>query len=390
MKKFFKDTFRFFGALLALVRGIMLLCMLAVGIMTVYFIYTTAMVTINQYNKTLTWQNTTYGAPRAEIEPALVSNMIDKDTLSAATAWEELDSYLDSLDGQSIPDRERADKLIEDAVHWREIYNLESPSIDRLSLYLQLEDAITDAYVTLDSGKLRELGVQLYNMELEETTESGQRYVERIREVSADFASVKSLMSDTVWSVGTVENGTWTIPYTYTRTDLTEILDKLQTMEKFPAIGNVTDVLSDISIALNYNKNARDYFAYQQFKENMAGMRRSGYVSVSSIYTYSQALAYGCSVEPVQQDGYTVSLDSPVTGVYYNGERLDDNEYIRIGAPVTVTLSEIYEQVVPSGLDLDFTPTQAPDTYVEPGIYENPENQTNQTWEGEDYYEQGN
>ena len=326
MKKFFINTFRFIGAILALIRGVMILGMLVVGILTAYLIYVTANITVNQYNETLTWKNTAYEVPLAEIEPALVANRMDTDIVSAATAWEELETYLNSLDGQFIQDREIADKLLTDAVKWQEKYNLKSDSITRLSLYLKLEDAISEIYSTLDTNTLQELAKTLYELELEEKTEAGQRYMERIRSISSEFAEAQNIMTETVMSVGTVENGIWTIPYTYTRTDLTEALEQLQNLQKFPNLYNSADILSDIADVLNYNKNAREYFEYQTFAENIDGLNRSQYVAVSSIYTYEQALSFGCNIYPQYRDGYTISPNSPVIGIYHDGERLDNDQ----------------------------------------------------------------
>lgn len=345
MKKFFINIFRFIGAILSLIRGIMVLGMLVVGIMTVYLIYITAQITINQYNESLTWENTAYKTPLAEIEPSLVKNVADIDIVNAAAAWEELERYLNSLDGKSIPDRETAEKLLSEAVYWQEIYSLKSDSITRLSLYLELEDAITDVYTTLDTTELQALALTLYNLEMEEMTEVGQQYMERLKSVSSDFAEVKSLMMDTVWSVGLVENGVWTIPYTYTRTNLTEVLEQIQTKQKFPVLYDTADVLSDIATVLNYNKNARDYFAYQEFEETIAGTFRSQYMAVSFIYTYEQALDFGCDIQLQEIDGYKVSLKSPVAGIYYEGDRLDDSQYVRKGTRLTAVINEIYEPI---------------------------------------------
>lgn len=358
MKNFFKTTFRFIGALLALVRGIMLLGMLFIGIMTIYLIHVAANVTIDQYNESLTWENTAYDMPRSEIEPALVSNVVDMDVKSAAAAWENLEKYVYSLDGKSIPDREMAEEILKEAVHWQEIYGLKSDSITRLSLYLELEDAILDAYDTLDTEQLQELSWTLHNLELEEPTDAGQEYMERLKAVSADFTEAENMMTETVWSIGTVKDGIWTIPYTCTRTDLTAVLEQLQTMQKFPAICNAADVLSDISVVLDYNKNAREYFQYQQFKETIADWSRSQYSAVSSISTYKQAMDFGCEIQANQLDGYTISPDSTVEGIYYEGYLLDESDYVRNGAPLTAVINEIYEQIP---------------TMPESPVYENPE-----------------
>ncbi len=363
IKKFFKNTFRLIGALLALVRGVMILGMLVIGISTAYLIYTTAQVTVNQYNETLTWKNTAYDIPLADIEPALVSNVVDTDIVTAAASWEALENYVAGL-SDGPPNKETAQAILDDAVMWQEKYGLQSDSITRLSLYLEMEDAITDAYSTLDSSHLQELAQTLHNLELEEMTPTGQYYMERLKTVASDFTDAQDMMVNVIGSIGTLKNGVWTIPYTYTRTELADALEQINAMKKFPALGDTANVLSDIADVLNYNKNARDYFEYQAFSDSVAELKRSDYVAVSSIYTYEQALSYGFSVIPHYQTGYTVSYSSPVTGVYYNGERLGSNEYVRKGAPITVEIDEVYVAI----------PDPDPQLYeipMEEGIIEN-------------------
>lgn len=345
IKKFFSGTFRFIGALLALIKGIMVIGMLMVGVGTAFLIYTTAKVTIEQYNETLTWKNTAYETPLAEIEPALVSNIVDTDIVTAAAAWEALDSYVDSLE-QEPPDRETAQALLDEAVKWQEKYGLQSDTITRLSLYLETEEAITEAYSTLDTSRLKELAQELDRLEMESSTPAGQYYMRRLAEVASDFRQAADMMENVIGTVGMLQNGIWTIPYTYTRTELADALEQVNAMKKFPVLNDTAGILSDVADVLNSNKNARDYFAYQEFSAKVIGLTRSDYVAVSSVYDYGQALDYGFTVAPVHMNGYTVSLSSPVTGIYYDGRRLEGNEYVRKGSNVTVKISEVYEPVV--------------------------------------------
>lgn len=386
MRKFFRETFRFIGALLALVRGIMILSMLAVGALTVYLIYTTAQVTINQYNETLAWDNTSYEVPLSEIEPALVANIRNTDIVEAAAAWEELEKYLDNFDGQEMSDREIAENLLTEAVKWQEVYNLKSNAITRLSLYLDLEDAIKDAYVTMDTTELSTLAQTLYTLELEEETRAGQQYMERLRGVASDFTEAEKLMTDTVMSVGTVEDGIWTIPYTYTRTDMTQVLEQIQTMQKFTALSDSVNVLSDIADVLNYNKNAREYFEYQTFKESTGGLKRSSYVPVSSIYTYGQALAFGCDVQLQEQEGYVVSMESSIAGLYYNGDRLSNDDYVKRGTKLMAVINEIYEPIEP--IISESEPEVIPEIVTEQPVYEEPQEvyeEPQEEWSDENY-----
>ena len=341
-----KETFRFIGALLALARAIMVIGMFIIGSLSVWLIYETAQVTMNQYNETLAWKSTAYDIPLAEIEPGLVANRLDSDIVAAAAGWERFETYVNSLDGESIPDREEAQEILDEAIKWQEAYGLDPYNITRLQLYFKLEDAIAEAYATLDITDLQVYAKELYELELEEKTKSGQRYMERISQVSADFEDAGIMMANTVLSIGTVENGIWTIPYTYTRSDLTDALEQIEAMQKFQELESSATVLSDIADVLNYNKNARDYFEYQLFMETVNSLRRSDYVPVSSIYTYSQALAFGCIVNPVYRDGYTINGNSPVTGIYQEGKLLSGSQYVKKGTELTATITEVYDQII--------------------------------------------
>lgn len=346
MKKFVKNTFRFIGAVFSLIRGIMVLGMLVMAAASVYFINMAYKVTIDQYEESLVWKDTAYEKPLAEVEPVLVSNIVDTDIVAAASAWDTLNQYVGGLDGSGLQDKENAKMLLDNAAHWQDVYNLRSDAVTRLSLYLELEDAIPDAYVTLDTGALEGLADRLYALELEMPTASGKQYMERLGEVSADFKKAKALMADTVLSAGSLKDGTWTVPYTYTEKDIAKVLGQLQAVEKFPDIRSTINVLSDVADVLNYNKNARDYFKYQEFKKSVLGKTsRSKYRPVSSIYTYAQALDFGCDILAEERDGYTISPDSILNGIYYKGERLSGNDYVKKGTLLTAIVNEIYEPI---------------------------------------------
>lgn len=345
MKKFFTDIFRFIGALLALVKGIAFLFMLVIAGMSLYLIKTTAEVTVNQYNETLTWQNTAYDVPLSDISPVLVSNRVDTDVVSAAHAWEALESYVAGLDENGIQDKDEARELFDEAVIWQEKYNLRSEAIERLRLYLDIEEAVPEAYETLDTERLQSLLTSLHALELEENTPTGKTYMDRISQVASDFKNVHEMMEQTVLSVGTFENGIWTIPHTVTREELSDVLKQAQALQKFPAMQDTADVLSDVADVLNSNRNAQEYFGYREFYDSVAGIDRSQYVPVSSIYTYEQAIDFGCQIYEYPPEGYTISPDSPVTGIYYDGRKLENNEYIRRGTMVEAKVAPVYEPV---------------------------------------------
>lgn len=361
IKKFFKDTFRFIGALIALIKGIMFIVMLLIAGMSLYLIKTTAAVTMNQYNETLSWQNTAYDVPLSEINPVLVSNRVDTDVVTAAHAWEELESYVASLDENGIQDRETAQKMLDDAVVWQEKYSLRSDAIKRLHLYLDIEDAVTETYETLNTEELQLLLTRLHELEMEEITPAGQAYMARISQVADDFRNAKEMMEQTVASVGTFENGIWTIPYMTTREELAGIQDQVQAMQKFPAMRQTADVLSDVADVLNSNKNAQEYFEYQEFHDSVAGLDRSQYVPISSIYTYEQGIDFGCQIYEYPPDGYIIAPSSPITGIYCDGRKLENNEYIRRGTMVEAKVDPIYEQVQQE--EPDYTDEWLEDSY---------------------------
>lgn len=345
MRRILKNTFRFLGALYALARGIMVLCMLAAVIVAGYAVYVAATVTVDQYNESLVWERTSYGIPLSDVEPAVLRNVADRDAVAAAGLLAELEAFVDGLNGESIPDRDYASGLLSRVSGLQEAYGLYPADAERLALYLELEDAIPEAYASLDTGRLQELSTRLLGMEKAGSTPSGERYMERIACVAGDMAHVQDVLEDTIWSVGEVQESVWTVPYTYTRTDLTDLLDRVREMEGFPAVQSILGTLSDFSGVLNHNHNAGEYFGYQEFKKSFMQAKRGDYVAVSSIYTYGQALSFGCTVEALELEGYAIDPDSPVTGIYYEGEQLDDSQYVRKGTALTVFIDEIYEPV---------------------------------------------
>ena len=139
MKKLFRTVFRFTGALFLLIRNVAVLGMIIIAVAAVYFINMIGKVTVNQYNESLVWEKTAYDAPLAEVEPALVANVLSTDIVDAAAAWEDLEQYVDGLDGQSIPDRDVAEELLQQALYWQEIYQWKNQQTQESSIWIGFE-----------------------------------------------------------------------------------------------------------------------------------------------------------------------------------------------------------------------------------------------------------
>ena len=346
MKRFLKGMVRFIGAMLALVRGVMVLSMLVIAGISLYIVYTTAQITVDQYNETLIWQDTTYGGSLAEVEPALVSNRIDTDVKAAVQAFEAIDSYFSELEEGGSLDIDHANKLLDDAAPYIERYGIEPDSVKRLSLYLEIEKAIPEAYESLETEHLEQITGRLRTMEDEDRTEFGQGYMERIRKASEDFLAARSFAEDPVSGIGTLEGGIWTIPQGTTKEQLMPVLEWVESLQSFSAIRETAAVVTGLDDVLKKNVEAAEYSGFQKFKQDVNGIVRSDYVPVSSIYTYKQALEFGCIVSVTEYEGYEISLDSLVTGIWHNGERLDGSQYIRKGTPIEIEIDPVYIPVV--------------------------------------------
>lgn len=348
MKRFLKGMVRFIGAMLALVRGVMVLSMLVIAGISLYIVYTTAQITVDQYNETLIWQDTTYGDSLAQVEPVLVSNRIDTDVKAAVQAFEAIDIYLSELKEDSSLDIDHVSELLDAAGPYVERYGIEPDSAKRLSLYLEIEKAIPEAYESLNTERLEQLSGQLRMMENEDRTESGQIYMAHIQKVSEDFLAAGDFAADPVSGIGTLDDGIWTIPQGTTKEQLMPVLEKIDMILSFPAMQITAEAVSGIDDVLEKNADAGECSGFQKFKQDMTGIVRSDYVPVSSIYTYKQALEFGCIVSVTEYEGYEISLDSLVTGIWHNGERLDGSQYIRKGAPIEIEIDPVYVPVVVS------------------------------------------
>ena len=344
-------------ACFSLARAVFLFCFVTVGILAVFLIILAYRVTKAQYEETLVWENTAYSAPLAEIEPVLVSNIVDTGIVSAASAWERLDAYVEALP-EGIPDRAEAEEILADAVAWQAAYGLDSDSIDRLRLYLNLEDAMAEAYETLDTGALEELTMELSELEGKEETSSGQYYLGRVRQVYDDFVSAEILMEDVVGSTGSFEGGVWTLPSSATAEDLNQIASDLTALDKFPSICSTDDLSWQLTEVLRYNENTADYVSYHRFLNIMKETSRSDYIPVSSIQTYGDALAFGCNVSLQEREGFTVSPQSPVESFSYRGNAVEEGSYVRMGASLTARIEERYDPV------LDNSPEEEEDTQI--------------------------
>lgn len=341
MRRFMEGAFRFVGAVLALVRAAMVLGMMALAGMSLYMINMTARMMVDQYNETLIWKDTAYGGSLAQIEPAFVSNRVDTGTKAAAEAFEAVDGCLASLEHGQEVDADMFRQLAEAAAPYQEQYGVTSDAADRLLLYADIEDALPEAYASMETGRLQALMEELSAMEMEGRTAAGQAYMDRIRQAAADLSEIESVMEQAA-GIGTLQDGIWTLPGTCTYEDVAPVLERVGALHDIPVMQDTCRALEDIEDVLAANARYKEWSGYQAFKEAVGRTGRSDYVPVSSIYTYGQALEFGCIVSVLEYEGYEISLDSKVTGIWHDGERLEAGQYIRNGAPIEVEIDPEY------------------------------------------------
>lgn len=336
-----------------MIRKILIGAMVLATLVTVGFIALIADITWEQYQDTKEWEDTSFGEAMSEVPPFLARNYVRAEDKEAVLIWNEVAQALNQIDtDKGIRDGKRSEyeQILQKSKEEQEAYGLTEGEVpllnERLSLYLELEDAIQQAYTEPATETLKDVSTRLYSLNVEVQAPVHAVYFEKLNTIAADYQALADFLSDTLPMLGTLQEKVLTVNTSMDR-DITEaILNQLEegNLRKFPFLEKLYRLLSgdSWSTILYRNQISRQYQAWMAAKANLEALSKSSYYGVSSIQTYQQATDAGLSVNVEERDGYTVDPNSPVEAISYDGIVLTQDQYIRYGTPVVVELTEKY------------------------------------------------
>lgn len=335
------------------VRKILLILMVLGALGTVAFIALITDITWEQYQDTKEWEDTSFGEELSKVPPFLARNYVKAEDKEAVLIWNETAQTLAQIDedkGVRDGKRKTYEEILARSKAEQEAYGLTEGEVpllnERLSLYLELEDALDKAYDTPATDTLKELSTRLYNIHVQVQAPVHDVYFERLNTVANDYRALSDFLSETLPTLGSISEKVLIVNIGMDQDETKAVVKTLEegNLRKFPFLEKLYRLLTGNAWEqiLYRNQVSRAYQDWSAAKGELESLSQSQYYSVSVISTYQQALDAGLTVQVDERDGYTVDPNSPVEAITYEGKVLTLDQYIRYGTPVTVELTETY------------------------------------------------
>lgn len=315
-----------------------------------------AWLTWQQYQDTRKWEQTMIDGELKDIPPFLARNYLSHKDRDALELWMNVKGILETVEQEDrVPegDQEQYQNIWKQAVKKQEDYEITTGEVtqwnSRLGLYLELETALASAYEAPASETLMNLTNQLYEAELQKSCPLHAAYFGRLQETAKDYKNLSAFLAGEFPKLGAMDGKRLVVKTTVGP----KITEQIKTaiaengLQKFPFIDELYKRLEggEWASLLRQTETIREYQKWKAAEEKLAGVAKNQYYGASTITTYQQALDAGLTVRVQEKEGFTVDINSEVEQITYEGRIVKNNQYIRYGTPVIVTIKETYIEI---------------------------------------------
>ncbi len=295
---------------------------------------------VNLYEGTKKWSSSRSHIEMANIDPEYVSDYPNVDTNLFVQMSDSVNGVLKSIEtNQKMPDN--AGEVLKNARDFLSKYNIENGhlynSVTRLELYANYYDFLKIAYTQPDSSKLKDIYVNLSNEVLAHNRDSDKSMIEILNTVIEKYDHFNKFINNELVKYGNVKNETYEIDTSIQ--DFSHLLDTATELKDFPIVASFIDIVNKYKddIVKN-NKSYNEKISYDAFKE--ASSKLNGiYVQASSVKTMEDVVKNGWKV-----NGHHKNTDK-VLEIRYNGNRIDNHDWIRIDLKPEVILENTTTEV---------------------------------------------
>lgn len=335
-----------------------LLTLLAILSLVLTFLF--AYDVLGQYEETMNWQQNILNSDIHKAPPNLAKNYIPPEEQELYVRLTDVNQALEEVEADETVKVEKLDQ------YW-EIHNKAKVVMDRmteedslpegtsfsnmnrLEAYLKAEEAIQNAYDTVDSETLDQYAQAFAKRLTHEEKAIDRHYLQRLRELAVEFVTLEEFSKEMLNSLGVVEQNILRVDIRVTRSITDNLLTRIENenMERFNHIKKMADVLRSVSWdkILTHNTLTRDYYSWKESQEILEALLFSNYIPVSEFDHYERAIQYDPSQAIESPEGYELDIYSPVTAVYYKGERIAEGSYIRKGIPLRFDIDYLYTEI---------------------------------------------
>lgn len=333
-----------------------------------------------KYNDTLNWNNSSLLSKIHQVPPSLAKNYISTEEQELFEILIDVNIALNEIKANGeIDDRKHNDywELYDKAKIAIENSNAESlPSekiFEEFQFYLEVDLAIKKAYIELNVESLDEYAKALSKNLKSEDSKIDRSLLNSIRKIAESYKKLEEFSSSALSKLGVVEDNILYVDIKVNRNITDELIREIEEgrLDEFPHIRDLLEILKDDSWnkILAHNSSSLEYYSWKESEKILNALSRSNYISVSSFNTVEDVLKYDPSISLEERENHTINRDSVVTGVYYNGELLNENLYVKRGTPLTFTIDYEYTElpkstIVVKYVDIDGNELASEESYT--------------------------
>lgn len=310
-----------------------------------------------QYEESVRWDSSSLLSNIHNVPPALAKNYVFGNEEKLAQALTDVNSALDVvLEEEGVPKEhlkdftelcQRADELFQESD--LEDNNITKP-LRSLQLYIQTEQAIVDAYEVVDTEDLIIYSDKLVSRLNERDNTLDAVYLNKLGEVAKDYQSLENFSKRTLEALGVVEADTLYVDLKVDRAATEGILNDLSNTQllKFSNARRLEAMLrgdpwDDI---LAHNQSTKEYYSWKKSEEILESLLITNYKPVSDFKELQDALDYQSGLRLETMIGYELDIEnSTINSVYYQGELLDDDMYVKKGSKLFFDIEYVYTEI---------------------------------------------
>lgn len=313
----------------------------------------------DQYQGTKTWNHTKIQGVYADVPPEFVKNTVDPNMIDGINKLSSMSSFITTIEKTGIIDQlDTIKTVIEQANSIFEEYDIKSGNLvtlkENLELYVKISEFEASAYKNPDSETLKDVINKLSTKVISEDKEGDKLILSRLNTIADNYKLLNDFIETYIPKLGTITNNVLSIKEDFDFSVSDEMLTKIEEyqLDKFENISTIKTLLTSqewSTIRTNYDSKHRK-IKWEKAKSIFNTLAKTQYIKVSDIRTYKDAQEYGHAeiTGIVQKDGYELLLSSRVKSISYGEETLTNDQYIKKGTPIKVTIDPSYNKIASS------------------------------------------
>lgn len=314
-------------------------------------------IIVYRYKTTQTWAVGALNGRQSEVPPEFARNIYSVSVASDMRRLADATAAIDQINRDGgVNDRNYGHnkRILNESIRILAKYHVKGgdsfKNQEHLQLYLDIYNFLQTAYSKPSAKKVNELSGQMMTYSLSNDTDTNKKLLGQLKNVADDYNKLSSVSDKALSVLGGYSKNVITVNANLTKDKINNLLDLTndQTLLKFSNIKHLRKILHSQALAdiLSINNSNNRKNKWQKTLQIYQTLTKSQYVSVAKINTLKDLAKYHLKMRQVEvPTGMELSDSSKVTALYYHGQKLDDDQYVKIGANVAGEIEPEFKTV---------------------------------------------